>query len=173
MFVASRKIHKLAKEKEMKEEKEQQDTSEEETALSKADNKLFALFEDYKPADAFSLIFYEIFFVRRYLLIYSLVVAPNGVRIACFSHIHTTLFMVCYIARFMPYRERGRNIQEFWNEVTILVSIYCMTGFTDFFNSDEGRFDTDRECEIAGSNGVFTVRNEQCPMDYLQSTKHT
>ena len=94
------------------------------------------------------------------------------VRTACFIHIISTLFLVCYIAVFKPYHENFRNTQEFWNEVTILVSVYCMTGYTDFHNSDEGRFDPGRECLIQDENDqLISVTNEQCAVDYLKNIR--
>ena len=51
-------------------------------------------------------------------------------------HIISTLFMVGYIAVYQPFEEVFRNKQEFWNEITILISVVCMTGYTDFYNSD-------------------------------------
>ena len=128
------------------------------------------LFEDYKPLKISSLVFYEIFFIRRYLIIYSLIVQPNKVRIICMIHIFSTLFMVGYIWKFVPYSTRFRNIQECGNEMTILISIYLMTGYTDFFNSDQGRFDEGRECYFEDDDGIIIYRNEQCPYDYVEST---
>ena len=40
---------------------------------NKKEESLYNLFSDFKPGKISSLAFYEIFFIRRYLLIYSLV----------------------------------------------------------------------------------------------------
>ena len=94
---------------------------------------------------------------------YSLILDPEKVQMTIFKHIFTTLFMLMYITISKPFAEKQRNTQEFCNEVTIILSIYCMTGYTDFFNSDEGRFANDRVCTIVDQvvNGlIVTVRNE-------------
>ena len=77
-----------------------------------------------------------IFFVRRFVLIFFLVIMPNKINIACLIHMLSTFIMVCYIANYKPYSTKTRNIQEFFNEITILLSVYCMIGFTDFPNID-------------------------------------
>ena len=77
-----------------------------------------------------------IFFVRRFLLIFFLVILPDMTHIGCLLHMLSTVFMVGYIAKFKPYSTKMRNIQEFFNEITILLSVYCMIGFTDFPNTD-------------------------------------
>ena len=80
---------------------------------------------------------------------YSLIIDADKAQRTIFIHIITTLFMLIYIKKSKPFAEKQRNTQEFCNEVTIILSIYCMTGYTDFFNSDEGRFADDRVCTIA------------------------
>ena len=133
--------------------------------------ELTHLFEDYKPQRISSQAFYALFFLRRYFLIYSLVLQPDNVRSNILIHIFTTMFMIAYIWTLTPYSTDYRNRQELFNEVTILISIYCLTGYTDFFNSDQDRFDEGRSCFKTEDSVAILYVNEQCPEDYLERIK--
>ena len=129
------------------------------------------LFEDYKPLQISSLLFYEIFFLRRYLLILTLVIIPDKVGTITAVHIYSTLFMCGYIWKFKPLITKFRNCQEFFNEFCILVTIYSLTGYTDGYNTDIGRFDSDRICYIEDISGTtHEYRNEQCAKDFVTGT---
>ena len=131
------------------------------------------IFKDYKPTKLFSLMMSVIFFIRRYIMIFCLIVIPNKVNGICLLFLVTTFFMVCYIQTVKPYDSQVKNFQEFFNELAILLSVYCMTGYTDFFNNDIDRFSVDRACEVLQFDGVYNVKHEQCPLVYLESMMAT
>ena len=63
-------------------------------------------FENYKLTEFTSLLFYILFFIRRYLMVYTLVLEPNEVFLIVGVHITSTLFMGIYIVQFWPFKHR-------------------------------------------------------------------
>ena len=86
-----------------------------------------------------------IFFLRRYVLIFCLLVIPNWVNLICILHFLSSMVITYFVIKVKPYKTLAKNRQEQMNEVTILLCVYVMLMFTDFiyqFVADCGDDDT-------------------------------
>ena len=53
----------------------------------------------------------------------------------------STLYIMSYTASVLPYRDRVQNIQEVFNEFTVLVASYHLFAFTEWIYDYERRFE--------------------------------
>ena len=99
-----------------------------------------------------------------------LIFQPQKPRAVVIGHLFVSLFVTSYIWTFWPFSSHEKNTYEFLNEFTVLVSVYLMTGYTDFFNSDQGRFEKGRMCRSLDGS-VTPSYGEQCGLDYIETVK--
>ena len=94
------------------------------------------LLEPYR----FSLIAYNyhlIFFLRRYLMLCILTLAPLNELLQIFMHFGSTMCVLAYLMRVRPFKSRLMNITETLNECTVLIAAYPLLTFTEYMGLHE------------------------------------
>ena len=68
-------------------------------------------------------------------------------------HLWSTLAIMCYTAHVRPYKELIQNVQEVFNECTVLIAAYHLFGFTEWI------FDMERRMELGWSLIAIIILN--------------
>ena len=72
-----------------------------------------------------------VFFIRRYLLIYVIVIYPDHIFKQLMLAMFASLISTSYTIVVKPYDDRAMNNQEAVNELTVLISTYLLYAFTN------------------------------------------
>ena len=86
-----------------------------------------------------SLLYSTIFFLRRYLMLLILTLLPTFSLTQVFLQMGSTMFVVAYLGRVMPYQSRVFGVIELINELMVLGAAYPLLTFTDWVLSLEDR----------------------------------
>ena len=86
-----------------------------------------------------SLLYSTIFFLRRYLMLLILTLLPTFGLTQVSLQMGSTMFVVAYLGRVMPYQSRVFGAIELINELMVLGAAYPLLTFTDWVLSLEDR----------------------------------
>ena len=111
------------------------------------------LFEAYKPNDIKAVRFGAIFFFRRFFMLCVLIMLPSQRNVQIVAQLWSTLYLMSHTASVQPYKDRVQNVQEVFNECTVLVGSYHLFGFTEWI------YDFERRLELGWSLIAVIVLN--------------
>jgi len=81
------------------------------------------------------------FFFRRFVMIFMLVLLPSQRNIQIVTQLWSTLYIMSYTAYVLPYKSMTQNYQEILNEITVLVAAYHLFCFTEWIFDYHRRFE--------------------------------
>ena len=98
------------------------------------------IFADYRPQTS-ALLYVNIFFTRRFLLLIILIFLPMYTLSQIGAQLLCTMIVLLYIASQRPYKSSFMNKLEILNELTIFVAVYPLLAFTEWVWDLDTRMD--------------------------------
>ena len=96
------------------------------------------LFDNYR-LNQMALLYSTLFFLRRYVMLLILTLFPTFGLTQVFLQMASTMFIIAYLGRVMPYQSKAFNIMEIVNELVVLGATYPLLTFTDWVFSLQDR----------------------------------
>jgi len=103
-------------------------------------DKYKSLFENKRITSLGTIMYNLMFFLRRYSMIFTMVIYPNLRLFQIFGTIVLSIIYVIYTMTTMPFLEPQMNRQELFNEVFILISSYFLLMYTEWTQDDQTRY---------------------------------
>lgn len=100
-----------------------------------------SLFSDYNLKERRAIRFSAIFFFRRFFMLFVIVFLTEQRNIQIVAQLWTTLFIMSYTAFILPYKSLIQNVQEIFNEWTVLVAAYHLFIFTEWVTDQNRRLE--------------------------------
>ena len=97
--------------------------------------------------------FASIFFFRRLLMVFVLVLLPFHRNTQIVTSLWSTLFVMSYIGYVLPFANKMSNVQEIVNEWSVIIACYHLFCFTEWI------YDYDRRIECGWSMLVVIALN--------------
>lgn len=100
-----------------------------------------ALFSAYRTDDGRAVKFSGMFFFRRFVMLFVLVLLPSQRNVQIVAQLWSTLYIMSHTAYVLPYKQSIQNYQEVLNEITVIVASYHLFCFTEWIYDFERRFE--------------------------------